>query len=58
MYLHWLLRMSRWARHPPSAARVKLVVAVVVLCFALVIVERYLGWPDALTLEPRHPMRP
>ncbi len=56
---HWL-RMAKWARHPPSAARVKLVFAVVAACLVLVAVERFIGWPDALTLEkqPRIRIRP
>ena len=28
MPLHWLLRMARWVRHPPSAGRVRLVLIV------------------------------
>ncbi|PIE14877.1 MAG: hypothetical protein CSA68_09435 [Rhodobacterales bacterium] len=41
-----LLRMSKWARHPPSARRVKLVIAVILLCVLLFAIERYLGRPD------------
>jgi hypothetical protein len=50
--LRWLLRAKRWAQNPPSATRVRLVVGVVLLCAALFAVERFLGWPDWLTLEP------
>ena len=46
-----LLRMARWARHPPSPARVRLVVTVMALCFALWGVELIWGWPEALTLN-------
>lgn len=49
--MHWLLRMSLWARRPPSAARVKLVLAVIALCLILFAIERWIGWPDALTAE-------
>lgn len=49
--LGWFLRMAQWARNPPSWGRVKLVVAVVVLCLALVIVEKTIGWPDGLTTQ-------
>ena len=49
----WLLRMAKWARHPPSARRVKLVLGVVLLCLALVLYEHFHGWPEALTLEGR-----
>lgn len=45
------LRMAKWARHPPSAARVKLVLAVIALCLGLFAVERLFGWPEALTLD-------
>ncbi|PYE81186.1 hypothetical protein [Pseudoroseicyclus aestuarii] len=48
----WLLRMARWLRHPPSAGRVALVLAVVVPCALLVAVERLAGWPDWMTVEP------
>lgn len=47
----WLLRMAQWARNPPSARRAALVAGVVVACLVLVAVERWLGWPEALTLE-------
>ena len=49
--MHWFLRMSLWARRPPSAKRVKLVLAVIALCLILVAVERWIGWPEALTVE-------
>lgn len=45
----WFVRMARWARHPPSPQRVKLVVIVILLCLALFAVERIWGWPDWLT---------
>lgn len=47
----WFLRMSRWARNPPSARKVKLVIAVLLLCLALYAIERWIGWPDALSPE-------
>lgn len=47
----WLLRMVRWAKHPPSAGRVKLVLAVLAACLLLVAVERLAGWPEALTVD-------
>ena len=40
--------MARWARNPPSEQRVKLVLLIVLLCAALFVIERYVGWPDAL----------
>lgn len=47
----WLVRMARWARHPPSARRVLLVAGVIAACLALVAVERWVGWPDWLTVS-------
>lgn len=43
------MRMALWARHPPSAARVRLVLGVIAVCLALFAVERLVGWPDWLT---------
>lgn len=59
MNLTWLLRMAKWARHPPSWQRVRLVFAVVALCLLVVAVERWIGWPDWMTLQPatRTPLR-
>ena len=47
------LRMAKWARHPPGEKRVKLVLGVILLCLILFAVERWIGWPDALTLSKR-----
>ena len=44
-----LLRMAKWARHPPSAKRVRLVFAIVVICIALYVIDRLVGWPDFLS---------
>lgn len=52
MNTRWLLRMARWAQNPPSEARVRLVFAVLGICLALFLVERYVGWPGFLTLDP------
>jgi hypothetical protein len=53
----WFIRMSQWARHPPSWGQVKLYAAVIAACLVLVAVERFIGWPDWLTVE-RMPKRP
>ncbi len=45
--------MARWAQTPPSARRVKFVLAIAVLCIALFAVEYYFGWPEALSTDPR-----
>lgn len=52
MNLHWLLRMARWARNPPSPARVKLGLAIIAICLVLAGIEHFWGWPEALT--PNH----
>ncbi len=49
MRLIGLVRMAKWARRPPSEARVKLVLAVIVLCLLLFGLERVVGWPEWLT---------
>ncbi|WP_308446160.1 hypothetical protein [Roseovarius pelagicus] len=41
--------MARWAQNPPSPAKVKFVLGIVVLCLALAAYEHFYGWPDALT---------
>jgi len=51
MNLHWLLRAKRLAQSPPSMGRVYLVLAIIAVSIGLVIIERTIGWPDALTVE-------
>ena len=51
----WFLRMAKWARHPPSAKRVRLVLGVIALCLILVAIERWIGWPEALTAQKMRP---
>ena len=47
--MKWLIRMARWARHPPSPGRVKLVFGVIALCLIIYAIERIWGWPAWLT---------
>ncbi|MDA5094899.1 hypothetical protein O2N63_12465 [Aliiroseovarius sp. KMU-50] len=49
MNLRQFLRMSKWARNPPSEKRVKLVLGVVALCLLLVGYEYVFGTPDWLS---------
>lgn len=51
----WFLRMSRWARNPPSAARVRFVFAIVAVALIIVGLEWMGWWPDALTAEKMRP---
>lgn len=47
-----LLRAKRMAQHPPPMWKVKLVIGVIVLLLAIAGIERFVGWPDWMTLEP------
>ena len=53
----WLIRMARWARHPPPMWRVKLVVGVVILCLVLFGIEHFWGWPEWLTVNGKARLR-
>lgn len=50
---HWLFRMARWARNPPSEGRVKFVIAIILACIALFGIEYFWGLPDWMSMEPR-----
>ncbi len=45
----WLLRLSRWARNPPSWRKLVLIGVVLALCLLAAGVEYFVGWPDWLT---------
>lgn len=47
----WLMRMSQWARNPPSTKRVKLVFAVLALAFVIFGIEWLGWWPDWATTD-------
>lgn len=51
MELRWLIRMSQWARNPPSAKRVALVLGVIAACLALFAYEYFVGAPDWMEIE-------
>ncbi|CUJ92975.1 hypothetical protein PH7735_01544 [Shimia thalassica] len=48
MSFRHLIRMSRWARNPPSEKMVIFVFSVIAICFVLFAIERWIGWPDWL----------
>ena len=48
-----MLRMARWARNPPSRKRVMLVFGILAAALVLAGIERFIGWPEALTLPDR-----
>ncbi len=52
---HWLLRMSQWARNPPSAKRVKIVFGAILLALLIFGLEHFGFWPEALTAERMRP---
>lgn len=41
--------MAKWARRPPSEARVKMVLGILLICGALWGVEQVFGFPEWLT---------
>ncbi|MEZ5887410.1 MAG: hypothetical protein R3D56_11085 [Paracoccaceae bacterium] len=53
MNLRWLLRMSQWARRPPSMNRVILGAIVIGICLAIVGLEWFGLWPEWLTLPAK-----
>ena len=50
-----LVRMSMWVRHPPAPRTAIAMLVALLLAFAVVGVERYIGWPDWAHVE-RVPM--
>lgn len=59
--LIWLLRASRWARRPPSARRVVLVLGIAGVALAIAGLQHFGWWPDWAVMErPRgiHLQRP
>lgn len=50
--LIWLIRASRWARNPPNARIVGLVLAIIALGLALKGLEHFGMIPDWATMEP------
>lgn len=49
------LRMSRWARKPPSDRRVKLVFGIIALCLMIWGIEALGLWPDWATGQKMRP---
>ena len=47
----WFLRMSQWARNPPSEKRVILFFGILAACLILFGIERFIGWPEWLQME-------
>lgn len=51
----WLLRMAKWARHPPSRKQLQMIFGVLALCLLLLAVERFVGWPEWATVDRMRP---
>jgi hypothetical protein len=47
-----LLRAKRLAQHPPPMWKIKLVIGIIALLVTIAAIERFVGWPDWMTLEP------
>ncbi len=58
LFFRILPRLAIWIRRPPSPRRMLLIAIVVAAALVLVGIEKYVGWPDALTVErlPRNPV--
>ena len=50
-----LLRMSRWSRNPPSAARIKMILVIIAIGLAIYWAERLGWWPDWATARRMRP---
>ena len=51
MNIHQFIRMARLARSRPSEQKAKLIVGVILFCLILLGIEKFIGWPDALTVQ-------
>ncbi len=49
--LGWLIRASRWARNPPSAKMVVLLLAIIAFGLALLGLELFGLWPEWAKVE-------
>ncbi|MDS9467496.1 hypothetical protein RGQ15_07900 [Paracoccus sp. MBLB3053] len=49
--LIWLIRASRWARNPPSAGRVALVLVIITVALVIAGLEFWGWWPEWATME-------
>lgn len=58
MNLRQLLRAGRWARNPPSARRVRLILGVLALCLLIAGLDALDLLPDWAALSPQGRIRP
>lgn len=58
MNFHWLLRMARWARNPPSWGQAKFLIAVLAICLGIAALSHFGLWPEWAKVDPiRHRWR-
>ena len=53
----WLFRMAKWAHTPPSTQRVMLVLGIVAACLIFFGIERLIGLPEWMAVEPTRKTR-
>ena len=53
--MRMLMRMRMWAQKPKSEKQVKFLLAIIAACLTLYAVERWIGWPEALTTNRTAP---
>lgn len=53
--IRWGIRLAQWFRHPPSRQQVIIMAVALGFCVAVVLVERFIGWPAWATLGDQAP---
>ena len=53
--VRWGIRLVEWFRNPPSRQHVILMGVVIAFCLALVLIERFIGWPEWATMRDQAP---
>lgn len=53
--IRWAIRLAQWFRRPPSRQQAILIAVTIGVCVAVVLVERFVGWPDWATLRDQAP---
>jgi hypothetical protein len=53
-----LPRLAMWIRRPPSPLKMLIIAITIAAALAIAGIEKYVGWPEALTVErlPRNPV--
>ncbi len=57
MNIRHFARMAKWARNPPSAGRVKLVLAIIAIALVIVGLEKLFGTPEWMQIDRLKPRR-